>query len=139
MGCDIHGIWQAKKDAHWVDVPSEWDQEPHYLLFGWLSGVRDANQTGIAPLRGLPDDFVVNLESEHATALENFNAFRRRHYQEGEPFWMGDHSHSWVTADEILAAPIPSDADGRLDYFIEEVRRLKDLHGEVRLVFGFDS
>jgi hypothetical protein len=26
-----------------------------------------------------------------------------------------------------------------LDYFVDEVRRLKELHGEVRVVFGFDS
>jgi len=31
-----------------------------------------------------------------------------------------------------------ADDDG-LDYFIDEIRRLKDEHGEVRMMFGFDS
>ena len=29
--------------------------------------------------------------------------------------------------------------NGTLDYFIDEIKRLKDLHGEGRVVFGFDS
>ena len=31
------------------------------------------------------------------------------------------------------------DPDDGLGYFVEEVQRLKNLHGEVRVVFGFDS
>ena len=29
--------------------------------------------------------------------------------------------------------------DDGLGYFVDEVKRLKELHGDVRLVFGFDS
>jgi hypothetical protein len=106
---------------------------------------------------------------------------------------MGDHSHSWLSADEILSATPPrimrtglitreqfQDWDGvsspdswsggvyggnavisipaeiteetthvRVEWFedtaesfaefVDEVRRLKELHGDVRYVFGFDS
>lgn len=206
MGADIHGVWQARKDGGWVDVASTWDQDRHYLLFAWLAGVRNGfgfagvkTHTPLRPIaepRGLPADFQAPNE-EHACSLEAINP-RRMEYMDDEqkarPYvWMGDHSWSWLTADEILSAERPlglthtgvltlaefrkwdgvsapeaycggvggpgvlvsmpnritpatthvqvawvSKDDG-LDYFVDEVRRLKDLHGEVRLVFGFDS
>lgn len=122
---------------------------------------------------------------------------------ESDPFgsvWMGDHSHTWLTAEEILNAERPAggrhnegvvgrdtywqwknsgsvnpkhwaggvagpdvivvdeadvmtlredqythvrckwtDEDDGLSYFVDEVKRLKDIYGEVRLVIGFDS
>jgi hypothetical protein len=141
----------------------------------------------------LTDDF----EGGEEHPVENVAVMGRRagYLEEGEPpvMWMGDHSYSWLTADEILAAErphhirkdgvlslaeyqkwdkvsqpeawcggvaggnlvtsLPSEIgpetthvqvswirqDDGLDYFVDEVRRLKELHGEVRLVFGFDS
>ena len=180
MGCDIHAVWQAKKDGKWIDVESTWDQGRHYLLFSWLANVRNgygfagiptyAPIKPITELRGLPNDF-------------EYDEDRR----------MGDHSFSWLTADEILSAQRPGElqqtgvvtkavydawdgktpfeswvghvlggstlvansaaeivpqtthvrvnwkSDDGLDYFVGEVCRLKELHGEVRIVFGFDS
>jgi hypothetical protein len=179
MGCDIHGVWQAWDGQSWADVESEYQQDRHYLLFAALAGVRDGyDMKPIAPPRGWPDDF------------------QRSHSDEHGRFWMGDHSHSWLDADEMLAwahppvlrsGVIPREAfcawDGvsspdsyvggiwgpgviaidadeastsdapwthvrvrwmadvmdELDYFFAEVRRLRDLHGRVRFVFGFDS
>jgi len=207
MGTDIHAVVQAKKNGKWVDVPSNWEQSRHYFLFAWLADVRNGRgfagvptHTAITPIaepRGLPEDFAV-VEDDHATTLDAICEWRKKYMDEGEKshphVWMGNHSHSWLTADEILAAPQPDgvlrtgivDRDfydkwdgksepeswcggisgssvvvaespsevtpktthvriewimpgGELNYFIEEVRRLKALHGEVRLVFGFDS
>lgn len=185
MGTDIHGVFQRRtKEGKWEDVPSEYAQERHYLLFAWLGNVRNGfgfagipTHTVIVSLtdrRGLPKDFEVE-DDEH----------------NGE--WMGDHSHSWVSADEVLDAKPPTvrrtgvvdrsffeswdgssapsvwcggisgqrvvvsdpstvtertthvriewfeDTGESLKYFVDEVRRLKGLHGEVRFVFGFDS
>lgn len=188
MGCDIHAVWQAKKDGKWAEIESTWEQDRHYFLFSWLADVRNGYGFAgvrtydpiepIAPQRGIPPDF------------------DRDSYEAGDEDapWLGDHSFSWLTADEILAAKrpgtinrtgvvpiaffkawdgktpptewsggisgrgievasVPSEItpttthvqiswtqpDDGLDYFVDEVKRLKDMHGEVRLVFGFDS
>jgi hypothetical protein len=208
MGTDVHAVWQAKKDGKWVDIESTWDQDRHYFLFAWLADVRNGYGFAgipthdaikpIAPRRGLPEDFTVVDGEDHPVACIEAIDPRRREWldedEKGNPVaWLGDHSHSWLTADEILAAErpgavrkdgvltleqyhawdkesqpeawcggvmgpnlvtsMPSEIgpgtthvqvswirqDDGLDYFVNEVKRLKDLHGEVRLVFGFDS
>ena len=191
MGTDVHGVFQAKRGDKWEDVESIWEQDRHYALFAWLAGVRNGyGFAGIpthAPLiplaegRGLPVDFKTNAYGDqHPSPLD------------AEGIWMGDHSHTWLTADEILSATPPTfwrtgvvtkewfllwdgtsapegwsgsvsgggvrtddpvhvtaetthvriywkERGNGFDYFLNEVRRLKDLHGEVRLVVGFDS
>lgn len=203
MGTDVHAIWQAKKNGKWEDVPSTWDQDRHYFLFSWLADVRNGHgfagvptYTPIKPIaqpRGLPEDFEGG--EEHPTTLECLAPFRQKYVEENPPIsWMGDHTFSWLTAEEILSTPVPDkvwqtgiverawfDAwDGHagpeewsggisgkdirvaesptevtdesthvriwwikpgdtLKYFVDEVKRLKEEHGEVRIVFGFDS
>jgi len=223
MGTDIHAVIQAKKDGKWVDVPSTWEQNRHYMLFAWLGDVRNGYVFGgtpthsmIRPLsrcRGLPEDFEILTEGENedgnkyteespyhmlpsAECLtpwwQEYNAENNR-----EPNlvqWMGDHSYSWVTSQEILSTELPrvlktgvieleqfnkwegvsepdtwcggiSGMDVRvahspsevtpltthvqvewfketreeLSYFIDEIKRLVELHGDLRVVFGFDS
>ncbi len=204
MGTDVHAVWQAKKDGKWVDIPSKWEQDRHYFLFAWLADVRNGfgfagipTHTPVTPIaaqRGFPEDF--EGDDEHKTDYENMDPSRQQ-YTKREEFegsiWMGDHSFTWLSADEILTAPKPAawrtgfvsreffDAwdghtapeewsggisgrdirtaeaptavepttthvrifwkqpDDTLDYFVDEVRRLKGLHGEVRVVMGFDS
>jgi len=206
MGTDIHGVWQKKIETGWEDVASTYEQDRHYLLFAWLGDVRNGfgfagvpTHTPVVPLsagRGLPEDFEMTDDDRHPiSSLEVMDPSRRKYQEAGDPLeiWMGDHSFSWLSADEILAAPLPSTTctgivdletfkawdgkmapsewcggiDGRdvavsapdhisettthvqiswsedlgesLKYFVDEVRRLKELHGEVRFVFGFDS
>lgn len=208
MGTDIHGVFQAKVDGKWLDVPSNYEQNRHYLLFAWLGNVRNGygfagvpTHSPITPLsdnRGLPHDFAMDGDS-HPIASADIRAPRRREFWDAEDpdylrEWMGDHSHSWLTADEILAGVEPlviwrtgvvkvdafrawdgesqpeawsggvagrgvlvslpeqvtdatthvqitwrTDMFAGLEYFLDEVRRLKEQHGEVRFVFGFDS
>lgn len=97
MGCDIHAVFQKQNpDESWTDIPcSEWNQDRHYFLFAWLANVRNGFgfagvKTGnqIAPIsepRGLPEDFEVDDS----------------YYQ------LGDHSHSWLTLQEIIDTPLP--------------------------------
>lgn len=194
MGTDVHAVWQKKDpglgDKYW-DVPEgDWEQSRHYLLFAWLADVRNGygfagvpTHDPIVPIakpRGLPEDFLLDTNDCHWGK------------------WMGDHSHSWLMADEILNAPRPDNGnctrtgvisaeqfakwDGKsapdswsggisgpgvkvaasaavfkkekgythvtvewpmepeLDYFIDEVKRMREKHGPtLRLVFGFDS
>ena len=186
MGTDVHGVWQAKRGGQWEKIESKWEQDRHYLLFSWLANVR--NGFGFA---GVPTYDPIKPIAEPRGVPEDFNEVE---YEEKYDVWLGDHSHSWLTADEILNAERPGPVhrvgvitveqfkawDGKsppeggwcggvsgpnvevasmpsnitpttthvqvewdmpdgLDYFVDEVRRLKELHGDVRLVFGFDS
>ena len=143
MGCDIHAIVQAKTDSGWKDIPTKWDQDRHYFLFGWLAGVRNMDVTPLAQPRGLPPDFSVIDGDLHPSTLDVLKDWEVSAPDSDGVMgrWMGDHSRSWLTADEILATPPPqSPGDGDvLAYFVDEIRRLKAEHGEVRIVFGFDS
>src|SRR5687768_8031889 len=98
MGTDVHAVWQAKKDGRWVDIESRWDQRRHYFLFAWLADVRNGfgfagipTHDPIKPVaarRGVPADF--NVEAyESGNGPDDYDA----------P-WLGDHSFSWLTADE---------------------------------------
>lgn len=121
MSCDIHAVFQKKTPDGWEDVKSVYEENRHYALFAWLGNVR--NGYDFLPLsdhRGFPEDFDVTDREDHGDT------------------WMGDHSHSWLADDEIINGSIPPDED-HFAYFIDEVKRLKELHGEVRMVFGFDS
>lgn len=144
MGCDIHAVVQARDGGGWKDVHSTWDQDRHYFLFGWLAGVCRPEMTPVAEPRGFPADFALVEGDTHPTTLEAYCDRRKEWLDEDErgnpTYWMGDHTYSWLTADEILAAEVPQSQDGDvLRYFVDEVKRLKDEHGEVRIVFGFDS
>ena len=116
MGTDIHGVFQRRDPAtgQWEDVPSTYEQHRDYQLFAVLAGVRNGYgaagvTTGepvkpIASPRGLPDDFRVESESHPVPSVEVLPPWRRDGHREGEPIevWMGDHSHSWLTGDEML-------------------------------------
>jgi len=205
MGTDIHAIAQVKKNGKWEDIRMEWEQNRHYLLFSWLADVRNGYSfagvptykaiTPITPPRGLPEDFEM-LDEAHPTTLITLSEHAQKYQEDKEhpTKWMGDHSHSWLLASEILQTPPPTqlwhcgvvpidffttwdghtppktwsgeisgeriiraptpvdvteetthvrifwkETQNELQYFIDEVKRLKDLHGDFRLVFGFDS
>lgn len=185
MGTDIHAFFQKKGPLIWTPIESKWNQNRHYRLFAFLANVRNGygfagvcTHEPIKPIdepRGLPDE----MTYEEACTLA-----------EG---WIGDHSFSWLMADEIFAAPLPKtraigvvtladykqlkpgekptnycgDICGQnivtstpatidkttthvrieweedwaveLAYFIDEIKRMKELHGNFRMVFGFDS
>ena len=119
MGTDIHGVFQAHKDGKWTDVPSEYEQDRHYLLFAWLGNVRNGfgfagckTHTPITPLtdcRGLPEDFHMEGDSHPVSSIEILDPRRRKWHEEDEPLeiWMGDHSHSYVLGEEVLGAELP--------------------------------
>lgn len=221
MGTDIHAVFQARKGGIWEDIITPFDEGRWYFLFSWLADVRNGYgfagvRTGepikpIANPRGLPEDFQVE-DGEYHRIPSNAHRGRRAEWHrdedadESEPYrlkvWMGDHSHTWLTAEEIIHAPnqpyqkcgivskevyekwtpgsapeaycggidgpgikticlevqtsigekpeVPEECThvrvgwtgGLWDVFSEfrdMVMKLKDEHGEVRMVFGFDS
>ena len=117
MGTDIHGVFQRQTADGWEDVPSKYEETRHYQLFAVLAGVRNGYgfagiPTGepakpISEPRGLPDDFQI-VDDGHLVSAEYYRQTWRYEYtKEGDEgfgrIWMGDHSHSWLTADEMLA------------------------------------
>lgn len=213
MGTDIHGIFQKRTGNTWEDVTSEYSEGRHYMLFAWLGDVRNGfgfagvpTHERIEPLssrRGFPEDFKIT-DGDYHPISENALRGRRAEYwedidsdvesEERLMMWMGDHSHTWLSGDEILNGNTPKilrtgivsrnffdkwdgvsqpeewsggisgkdifvaespsevinktthvriewfvDTKDEFAYFIDEVKRLANLHGEVRFVFGFDS
>ena len=119
MGTDIHGVFQARKADKWIDVPSDYEQNRHYLLFAWLGNVRNGfgfagckTHTPITPLsdcRGLPEDFRMDDDSHPISSIEILDPCRRKWHEEDEPLaiWMGGHSHSYVLGEEVVNATLP--------------------------------
>jgi hypothetical protein len=83
MGCDIHAQAERQIDGRWTVIEhlSPFDLRS-YGLFAFLAGVR--NYSAIPPLaapRGIPADSP----------------------GEGEDGYLGDHSYSWLSLEELLA------------------------------------
>lgn len=122
MGTDIHGVFQRHDTAtdKWVDVAHKFEMNRHYQLFAVLAGVRNGRgfagiKTGepvkpISEPRGYPEGFQVDDDDHLVPAIECIDPRRAKYHtpeylEEGENplrLWMGDHSHSWLTADEML-------------------------------------
>lgn len=95
MGTDIHSVVQVKSYGDdWQTVEHRLNGDPRsYDYFAILAGVRNGSgfagiKTGdgykpIAEPKGLPDDFAITEDQYH------------------QGTWMGEHSYSWVTLEEM--------------------------------------
>ena len=137
MGCDIHGRVQVKRwkgQEKWSDF-GEIPRGRNYALFGNLAGVRAYYVDGLKTIsepRGYPSDFTFDENDDHE--IHHFSATDVPCTQ---LYWMGDHSHSWLSLDEMLAW---DGWDERADVWLKFLAYLKASDFvEVRVVFGFDS
>lgn len=124
MGTDIHTIWQAKVNNKWHDVPHNYSEDRHYLLFSFLADIRNGYGFAgvptykpiniVADPRGYPEDFEVHGEDQHWTHFECLSPLAKEcwgrwddemYNKEYTEQWMGEHTHSWLIAREILAMP----------------------------------
>jgi hypothetical protein len=156
MGLVGTGVFQAKQNGRWADMPGEVD--PCDLpVREWLRDREDH--------RGWPADFEVVDGDMHPIANDDIRPplERGEHFALAHPYFAhlhmcADHVRSWLHASEIRAAAseqltfwrthLAAHAAGsdrakaaastlrRLQKFFDEVERLKALHGEVRLVYG---
>lgn len=148
MGTDLHGVWQARINGEYVDIPTELDLYRNYDLFGVLAGVRG----GFDPIddpRGLPRDFVtrdceVKGKYHIVPTVDCLEPWQRQYAEDmldGFRVRMGNHSYSHLTGEEMLRwynAEKPKAWRG-LATFFQEVERCVAAYGDVRFVFGFDS
>lgn len=105
MGTDIHGVLQTGYEhdgkVNWHTV-CEIEDDRNYYVFAALADVRNGygfagvyRHEPVIPIsepRGLPEDFKVDGEADH---------YPYGKYEGANYTWMGDHSHSWLTLDEI--------------------------------------
>jgi len=158
MGCDIHGVFQAKVGDEWETINSPYNWERDYQLFGFLAGVRDRNVYSLGDPRGLPDDFPVFVQHEMPYHILKPNSNYRKSYGENV-ISMGDHSFGWFTFEEIFAGrqkfidrqnhieanhPGYLKFCGYMEYFFNQLEETMKMCGiedksRYRMVFGFDS
>lgn len=104
MGCDIHGVYQVKKDGDWKTV-REIEHNRNYDTFAILANIRNGrgfagSDTGdslpfIQEDRGFPKDFSIYEDEYHSpSGLTEYTP-------NSDQIWMGDHSHGWVTLKEV--------------------------------------
>lgn len=91
MGADIHGVLQESLDGkRWYTI-AEIEDDRNYWLFSALADVRNYGSiTPISEPRGFPEDFEVDGDM-HSMPYS------------GRGVWLGDHSHSWLTIEELIA------------------------------------
>lgn len=129
MGCDIHDVLQVKKNGQWVTVATDIFDGRSYLLFGILSGVRGWYVNTISEPKGLPDDFIMDKDSDENHA----------------GCWMGNHSYSWLTFkemnDRLHKTKLPEEYEILASLLIKCVNKLPEDSKKIdfRYVFGFDS
>ncbi|MBP7622431.1 MAG: hypothetical protein KA763_00555 [Xanthomonadales bacterium] len=130
MGTDIHGRLQYRysKDSKYIDG-GEIENDRNYRVFAMLAGVRNGRgfagvrtHVPIVPIsepRGIPSDCNASGEDLQLSVYRGDAMVNGR-------YWLGDHSHSWLTLAEILEWPGwggPLDRTGVLD--ADEFKRIE--------------
>lgn len=120
MGMDMHCTFQKEAaPGRWHHVPNNFSDTRSYELYAWLgapkrgSEARNNRNIAICEMRGLPKG--VNYED------------------------YDDFGYTWLTADEILTAPLPDEPGDVLLEFVAEVKRLHAEHGNLRVILGFEG
>lgn len=106
MGCDIHMNVEVRRRGRWQFVPPteeskyvpgyrHWWNDRSYITFAVLAGVRADNgdPPPISEPRGYPED------ADPVTVLDEPNEDGLTSQGQNH----GDHSHTWLTLDEVLA------------------------------------
>lgn len=129
MGTDIHVVVQRREGPLWVNVDMGWNglsRREHpltwrdYNAFAILANVRNGHgfagiytSDGFQPIsdeRGLPDDFPPFDDNYHVRCARHAGVPVDTDDEDAadelwdcdDCVWMGDHSHTWVLAQELV-------------------------------------
>jgi len=102
-------VEREPENEYWLNAAKRsWYSGRNYVLFGVLADVRNGvgfagidTGNAVTPIslpRGFPDDM-----SEGARALLGDNRYDDDGDDSLDDIWLGDHSFSWLTLDELLA------------------------------------
>lgn len=109
MGTDIHSFFQKYENNQWIDITTSYDERRDYYLFSVLANQRKHSNLVaqvIAEPKGFPEG--IQLDDDHYYTTKNIDLWRCKiDIVFSEPdeylrFWMGDHSYSWLSDDEML-------------------------------------
>ena len=101
MGCDIHLHAESFDGERWHYLPGCPDPDRNYRLFSVLADVRNEYDLPvICPPKGIPEDISAELKG-----AEDFNSSIVTIDEDGDELsaWLGDHSYSWLTLEELMA------------------------------------
>jgi len=122
MGTDIHAVVQRRKNGQWITYAEGYESR-NYDVFSILADVRNGHgfagcKTGdgfkpISAPKGIPTDLVyVGNPTYPSVAVDGgfrpFPGSYRDQYKEEKTYNLGDHSHSWLTLDELLSIDMGS-------------------------------
>jgi hypothetical protein len=142
MGCDIHSVVQTPWNEGYRTRHHDVIGLRSYSLFSWLASVRinderlDDSHLYEIP-KGLPADFEVNDDMDHPLGF-----WGTIDDNEGM-YWMGEHSHSYLSLSELKILYEKS-GDETINDIVKFMEAVNELHyseegKEPRLVFGFDN
>ena len=137
MGCDIHFHSEIKRSGKWEHYSTN-NIPRHYALFSVMANVRNYPRTHqpISEPKGLPEDV-----SELTKMCSDY-------------FGVDGHSHSWLSAKEIVQlhkwmddqgpmyshdANFPYLCGSHFDAFLKYPEEFPDEIEDVRYVFWFDN
>lgn len=134
MGTDIHGVLQVREADRWRSI-AEGFSDRNYNAFAILANVRNGRgfagvETGeefkpIAEPRGYPADF--ERDGDDHPVPKGFKWDREWRFEEDSPTqWMGDHSHSWITAADLESVEWQK---GRRGYGVLRIAEFRALGG----------
>jgi hypothetical protein len=117
MGTDIHGGFIKYENGVKTPIKTNWEMERDYTLFAILAGVRNGYGFAgcyrhepldpIAQGRGLPDWLDFDAEDYNNYTKDLYNKWFGTKYADPEEkefgTWLGDHSYTYMTVNEILS------------------------------------
>ena len=155
MGTDIHLAAEYYQDGCWHLAHVELPNERNYRAFAILADVRNGYtfagfDTGDAVIpisepRGFPEDMSNELrallddeeEENYQFDQDEFEAILKN--EEQDHIWLGDHSISWVTLQELLDYDLDQPLTHRGMVSPEAARRWKENREPPGVVAGYSS
>jgi hypothetical protein len=133
MGTDIHIVAEYFQDGRWHLADKELTEDRNYRAFAVLADVRNGYgfagfDTGdelvpISSPRGLPDNMSLELR---AMVEKNETDDGVEEDDTAAGIWLGDHSFSWVTLQELLAYDLDAPITVRGYVSDETARRYRE-------------